>query len=163
MIEKRQNLRQARKMLVEDESNSYEKSKTYLKNLSQDFNDFNFLGKEFVLEELIKLGKSIPSTHQEVNPKYLVKGCQSLVSLKVNKENDKLFWKTSSDSLMMKGFLVILIKALNGLTCEETSQVFPLIIEFLKESSIPNSLTPSRSMGLSHIINFAKEIQEKEC
>lgn len=162
MIEKRQKLRQSKKMLKE-EKNSYEKIKNNLEELSRDLSDLNFLGKEVLLEELIKRGKLIPSTSPESNPKYLVKGCQSLVSLEVKKEGDQLFWKASSDSLLMKGFLSIFLESTNGLTCEETSQVWPLLQQFLKDSSIPNSLTPNRSMGLTYIINFAKELQEKEC
>ncbi|RAQ40058.1 cysteine desulfuration protein SufE, partial [Arthrospira sp. O9.13F] len=53
-----------------------------------------------------------------------------------------------SDSQLTKGLLAMLIKGMNGLTIEQISQLKP---DFIEETGLQASLTPSRANGFYNI------------
>jgi cysteine desulfuration protein SufE len=149
--------------MIQRAENTVEKARDYLAELAGTLVDLSLLGKEEMLESLLLMGKDIPNFPENPNPKHLVSGCQSRVYIFLEKRESHLFYTGASDSLILRGFLAILFTTLNGLTCEEASLVQKDLENFLKESHLPESLTPNRAMGLSHILSFARHLQKDVC
>ena len=78
-----------------------------------------------------------------------VKGCVSEVFVKASINEGKLYWQGYSDALITKGLLAFLINGLNELTPKE---VVKINNNFLEETGLKSSLTPSRSNGFLNIL-----------
>ncbi len=61
----------------------------------------------------------------------------------------KIYWKGYSDALITKGLLSFLITGLNALTPEEIINVND---DFIEQTGLKKSLTPSRSNGFLNIL-----------
>ena len=82
-------------------------------------------------------------------PANKVKGCVSEVFVKATLKDGKLSWEGFSDALITKGLLAFLISGLNELTPNE---VINLNNDFIEETGLKASLTPSRSNGFLNIL-----------
>ena len=78
-----------------------------------------------------------------------VKGCVSEVFVKANIKEGKLFWEGYSDALITRGLLSFLISGLNELTPDEVVKVNN---NFIEDTGLKASLTPSRSNGFLNIL-----------
>ena len=78
-----------------------------------------------------------------------VKGCVSEVFVRANFSGGKLYWDGYSDALITKGLLAFLINGLNDLTPKE---VVNLDNQFIEDTGLKSSLTPSRSNGFLNIL-----------
>ena len=78
-----------------------------------------------------------------------VMGCVSEVFVKATFKAGKLFWEGYSDALITKGLLAFLINGLNELTPYE---VININKNFIEETGLKASLTPSRSNGFLNIL-----------
>ena len=78
-----------------------------------------------------------------------VKGCVSEVFVRANFKGGKLYWDGYSDALITKGLLAFLINGLNDLTPKE---VVNLDNQFIEDTGLKSSLTPSRSNGFLNIL-----------
>ena len=78
-----------------------------------------------------------------------VKGCVSEVFVRANFRGGKLYWDGYSDALITKGLLAFLINGLNDLTPKE---VVNLDNQFIEDTGLKSSLTPSRSNGFLNIL-----------
>ena len=78
-----------------------------------------------------------------------VKGCVSEVFVKASIQKGKLYWEGYSDALITKGLLAFLIDGLSELTPREVINVNK---EFIEETGLKASLTPSRSNGFLNIL-----------
>ena len=100
------------------------------------------------------MGKKLNSPKEDILiPHNKVKGCVSEVYVKGEIINGKIFWEGYSDALITRGLLSFLIKGLNNLA---PSEVINLDDNFIYETGLNKSLTPSRSNGFFNILKKMK-------
>ena len=88
-------------------------------------------------------------------PDNKVPGCVSQVYITASLEDGKVAFQGDSDAQITKGLLAMLIEALSGLSPKEIIQLTP---DFIKETQLDVSLTPSRANGF---YNIFKTMQKK--
>jgi cysteine desulfuration protein SufE len=87
-------------------------------------------------------------------PENKVPGCVSQVYITAGLDQGKVWYQGDSDSALVKGLVAVLVEGLSGLSPEEILQVSP---EFIKDTGLNASLTPSRSNGFYNIFQKMKE------
>ena len=88
-------------------------------------------------------------------PENKVPGCVSQVFVTARLQDGTVSYLADSDAQITKGLVALLVSALNGLTPAEIVQVSP---DFIKETKLDVSLTPSRANGF---YNIFKTMQQK--
>ena len=83
-----------------------------------------------------------------------VQGCVSQVYITADLEDGKIWYKGDSDAQLVKGLVALLIEGLNGLTPNEIKEVTP---DFIEETGLNVSLTPSRANGFYNIFQMMKK------
>jgi len=81
-------------------------------------------------------------------PEYRVPGCISQVYIAATLEEGRVYFRGDSDSQITKGLVALLVEGLSGLSPIEILQVTP---EFIQETGLGVSLTPSRANGFYNI------------
>lgn len=84
-------------------------------------------------------------------PENKVPGCVSQVYITANLDDGKVAFQGDSDAQITKGLLAMLIEALGGLTPAEIVKLTP---DFIKETQLDVSLTPSRANGFYNIFKM---------
>ncbi|MDJ0712778.1 MAG: SufE family protein [Prochloraceae cyanobacterium] len=106
-------------------------------------------------EQLLWYAKKLQEMPQEFKtPENKVNGCVSQVYITADLEDGKILYKGDSDAQLVKGLVALLIEGLNGLTPEEILQVTP---DFIEETGLKVSLTPSRANGFYNIFQTMKK------
>ena len=101
-------------------------------------------------EFILWLGKKLKVPNNSILiPENKVQGCVSEVFVKANFQEGKLYWEGYSDALITKGLLAFLINGLNELTPKE---VVNINNNFIEDTGLKASLTPSRSNGFLNIL-----------
>ncbi len=131
---------------------------TNIKEKSQNIiNQFNkFHNWEDKYAEIIKLGKELPEMPEEfMVDGNKVKGCQSQVWLypDMNAGLDSLNFYATSDALIAKGLIALVLKVYNGSSSQEIMTTPP---EFINEIGLQNHLSPNRSNGLQAMVKQIK-------
>jgi cysteine desulfuration protein SufE len=83
-----------------------------------------------------------------------VKGCVSQVYVIAALEEGKLQYLGDSDAQITKGLVAFLIRGMNGLTPQEVVNLSP---DFIQETQLDVSLTPSRANGFYNIFKMMQE------
>lgn len=84
-----------------------------------------------------------------------VSGCVSQVYITSYLDDGKIFYQGDSDAQLVKGLVAFLIAGLNGLTPQEIITLTP---DFIEDTGLQVSLTPSRANGF---INIFKKMQQQ--
>jgi len=101
-------------------------------------------------EYILWLGKKLPSPNNEILiPENKVKGCVSEVYVKGTLKQGKIYWQGFSDALITRGLLSFLISGLDSLSPKE---ILNLSNNFIEDTGLKKSLTPSRSNGFLNIL-----------
>ncbi len=98
-----------------------------------------------------KLPKMTESAKTEANK---VKGCVSQVYITATLEDGKVRYQGDSDAQLVKGLVAFLIEGLNELPPEEIIKVEP---DFIEDTGLKVSLTPSRANGFFNIFQMMKK------
>ena len=107
-------------------------------------------------EQLLWYAKKLKALPEEAKtPENKVPGCVSQVYITADLLDEKVRFQGDSDAQITKGLLAMLITALNGLSPGEIVQLTP---DFIKETQLDVSLTPSRANGF---YNIFKTMQKK--
>ncbi|MBE9217056.1 SufE family protein [Plectonema cf. radiosum LEGE 06105] len=107
-------------------------------------------------EQLIWYGQKLPEFPESGKiPENKVPGCVSQVFVIASLDDDKVTFEGDSDSQLTKGLVALLIEGLNGLTPTQIVQLTP---DFIQETGLNVSLTPSRANGF---YNIFKTMQKK--
>ena len=107
-------------------------------------------------EQLLWYGKKLPEmTSAAKTPENKVSGCVSQVYITSKLEDGKIFYQGDSDAQLVKGLVAFLITGLNGLTPAEIVALKP---DFIEETGLQVSLTPSRANGF---LNIFKKMQQQ--
>lgn len=107
-------------------------------------------------EQLLWYAKKLEALPEEAKtPENKVPGCVSQVYITADLLDEKVHFQGDSDAQITKGLLAMLITALDGLSPSEIVQLTP---DFIKETQLDVSLTPSRANGF---YNIFKTMQKK--
>ncbi|MCL2931267.1 MAG: SufE family protein [Trichodesmium sp. MAG_R03] len=105
-------------------------------------------------EQLLWYAKKLPDFPEvEKIPGNKVYGCQSQVYIIANLDDGKVCYQGYSDAQLVKGLVALLIEGLNGLTPQEIAEITP---DFIQETGLTVSLTPSRANGFYNIFQLMK-------
>ncbi len=111
-------------------------------------------------EQLIWYGQRLKEfPESDKVPENKVTGCVSQVYVTAALEDGNVVFQGDSDSQLTKGLVGLLVEGLNGLAPTEIVQLTP---DFIQETGLNVSLTPSRANGF---YNIFKKMQQKalEC
>ena len=101
-------------------------------------------------EYILWLGKKLGSPSEGlITSENKVKGCVSEVFVRGNLVEGKIYWEGYSDALITKGLLSFLVIGLNALS---PTDIVELKKDFIDETGLNKSLTPSRSNGFLNIL-----------
>lgn len=92
------------------------------------------------------------SPHQEqlMQPQYLYEGCQSKVWLKLGKKNGCLTIEATSDTMLIRGILYVIMELYRDVPlCEIAEHPIP----FLEECGFATQLTAARNSGIKGILD----------
>ena len=118
--------------------------------------DLEFFDEELAkYEYIIDLGKKLPSFDEKNQiPENLVHGCTSQVWLICEKKEDKLFFYGTSDAIIVKGLVYIILEIFSNSTVEELKEVD---MDIVRELNLSEVITPNRQSG---VIGMIKKIKE---
>ncbi len=106
-------------------------------------------------EQLLWFAKKLDPLPEECKtPENKVAGCVSQVFVVADLVEGKVVYQADSDAQITKGLVALLIKALNGLTPAEIVTLTP---DFIKETQLDVSLTPSRANGFYNIFKAMQQ------
>jgi cysteine desulfuration protein SufE len=83
-----------------------------------------------------------------------VMGCVSQVFITAQLEDGKVRFAGDSDAQLVKGLVGLLLEGLNGLTPGEVASLQP---DFIKDTGLDVSLTPSRANGFYNIFKLMQQ------
>ena len=86
-------------------------------------------------------------------PENKVPGCTSLVYVTAKIDGEKVLFQGDSDSQIVKGLVGVLVEGLSGLTPAQILQITP---DFIVDTGLNISLTPSRTNGFYQILKVMK-------
>lgn len=98
--------------------------------------------------------KLAPMAAEEKNANNKVHGCVSQVFITADYNDGKITYHGDSDAQLVKGLVGLLITGLNDLTPQEILQVSP---DFIEETGLNVSLTPSRANGFYNIFKMMQK------
>jgi cysteine desulfuration protein SufE len=105
-------------------------------------------------QQLLWYAQKLPQMPQEDKiPENKVSGCVSQVYITAEIKEGKVWYQGDSDAQLVKGLVAFLFEGLNGLTPEEILKVSP---DFIEETGLEVSLTPSRANGFYNIFKLMK-------
>lgn len=105
-------------------------------------------------EYIIELGKNLPLIQEEFKTDdNLIKGCQSKVWLKGEKNDDKIVFTADSDAILTKGIIAILIRVFSNQT---SAEILEADMSFIDEIGLKEHLSPTRANGLVSMIKNIK-------
>lgn len=111
-------------------------------------------------EYLIELGKELPALSKEhQNEVNLVKGCMSTVWMVTHSPEsapDTLHVMADSDSLIVKGLIVVLMSYYSGLPVREILDKDPK--ELFTQLGLSSHLSPQRRNGLFSMVKRLREL-----
>lgn len=115
-------------------------------------------------EYIIDLGKKLEAIDEVYkSDEYLVSGCTSLVWLVPNCENQKISFKGTSDALIVKGLVYIMLKIFSNL---EIKEIVNFDINILDKLGLSEIITPNRQSGVAgmvkKIVSYAKDCYGKD-
>ncbi len=125
---------------------------TKAKNLIDEFSQFNDWEDRY--KHLIQKGKQLEELPEELMvEKFKIKGCQSQVWLVPELKAGKVEFRASSDAMIVKGIISLLVNVYSGATPQEILNYEP---EYLKQIGITDHLSMNRTNGLASMIKQIK-------
>jgi len=106
-------------------------------------------------EQLLWLAKKLEGFPEDAKTEEnKVKGCVSQVYIIADLDDGKMTYQGDSDAQITKGLVAFLIRGLNGLTPQEVVDLSP---DFIQETHLDVSLTPSRANGFYNIFKMMQQ------
>ncbi|HJE03241.1 MAG TPA: SufE family protein [Aliarcobacter thereius] len=118
--------------------------------------DLDFFEEELAkYEYIIDLGKKLPDFEDSYKiSENLVHGCTSQVWLICEQKENKLFFYGTSDAIIVKGLVYIILSIFSNSTIDELKQID---MDVVKELGLSEVITPNRQSG---VIGMIKKIKE---
>jgi len=127
--------------------------KQKLENIKEDLDFFDDELAKY--EYIIDLGKKLPHFDDIYKtPENIVHGCTSQVWLICEKKDDRLFFYGTSDAIIVKGLVYIILEIFSNSTIQELKEID---MDVIKELNLSEVITPNRQSG---VIGMIKKIKE---
>ena len=98
-------------------------------------------------------GKGAGFPKEKMTEGYRIKGCMSSVWVVPEFKDGKIYFKSDSDSIIVKGLIALLIRVLSGQTPEE---IINARLDFIEKIGLKKHLAQQRTNGLSAMIKQIK-------
>ena len=106
-------------------------------------------------EQLLWYAKKLPEMPESgKTPENKVNGCVSQVYIDARLQEGKVLYQGDSDAQLVKGLVAFLIEGLNELPPENIVKLQP---DFIEETGLQVSLTPSRANGFYNIFKMMQK------
>lgn len=118
--------------------------------------DLDFFDDELAkYEYIIDLGKKLEEFDEKDKiPQNIVHGCTSQVWLTYEEKNGKLYFHGTSDAIIVKGLVYMILQIFSGATIQELKDVD---MDIVYELNLSEVITPNRQSG---VIGMIKKIKE---
>ena len=118
--------------------------------------DLDFFDDELAkYEYIIDLGKKLEEfDEKDKTPENIVHGCTSQVWLTCENKDGKLYFYGTSDAIIVKGLVYMILQIFSGSTIQELKDVDMDIVHELNLSEV---ITPNRQSG---VIGMIKKIKD---
>jgi cysteine desulfuration protein SufE len=104
---------------------------------------------------LIDLGKKLPDLKQEWKTEaHRLHGCQSMVWIIPEGNQEKLVFHAISDSTIVSGLIFLALRVYSGRSAEEILSTVP---EYINQIGLAKHLSPTRSNGLKSLLQFIQK------
>ncbi len=125
----------------------------YLEDMARELNDLASMDQMEMYRMLTEEGKALPPLlEDEAREENFVQGCVSNVYIAHSLEAGRIFYRGSSESHVVRGYVAILVAALSGLGVDDVVHGSrPLVQNFAQETNIRATLTPSRANAFGNI------------
>ena len=118
--------------------------------------------KKQVLEFVIEQGESLERfPENKMLEKNLVKGCNSPVFIDLTVVDGKVNYLGFSDSLIIKGYMSIMLNALNGLAPKDVLLSEKIFEDFLQKTKLNISLISTRANAFGSIYKKILDLAKK--
>lgn len=105
-------------------------------------------------QKIIDMGKKHPDIPDEYKvEKFRVKGCQSTVYLHAELKGDRIHLQATSDAMIVKGLVAVLMHVYKDRKPAEILQTPP---SFIQDLGLSNNLSQGRANGLASMIEQIK-------
>ncbi len=127
--------------------------KQRIENIKEDLDFFEDELQKY--EFIIDLGKKLePFDDKDKIPENIVHGCTSQVWLTCEEKDGKLYFHGTSDTVIVRGLVYILLTIFSDSTIEELKDVD---MDIVYELNLSEVITPNRQSG---VIGMMKKIKE---
>ena len=127
--------------------------------LISDFENNKSWDKQY--RALIQLGKKLPVlSDAEKIQQNLVKGCESIVWLVIEKQDNIYHFKMDSDTRVVKGLMMVLAIIFQGKNAQQIASID--VKGVFTQLGLLNHLSPSRTNGLLAIVDKIKGVSDFE-
>jgi cysteine desulfuration protein SufE len=110
-------------------------------------------------EYIIDLGKKLEPLDDDYKiPTNLVHGCTSQVWLICENKDGKLYFQGTSDAIIVKGLVYMILQIFSGSTIEELKDAD---MDIVHELNLAEVVTPNRQSGVIGMIKKIKEYANK--
>jgi len=122
--------------------------------------DLDFFDDELQkYEYIIDLGKKLePLDEEDKIPANIVHGCTSQVWLVCKQKDDKLYFYGTSDAVIVKGLVYLILQIFSDSTIEELKEID---MDIVYELGLSEVITPNRQSGIIGMIKKIKEYANK--
>jgi cysteine desulfuration protein SufE len=127
-----------------------------IENIKEDLDFFDDELDKY--QYLIDLGKKLePMDESQKKDEYLVQGCTSQVWLIPKIQENKLYLVGTSDAVIVKGLVYVILQIFNGRSLREINN---FDINILNELGLTEIITPNRQSGVQGMIKKIMEVSK---
>ena len=136
--------------------------KAYLEDITEDLNANAMIDQMEMYRMLTEIGNAMESIPEESKTdENFVQGCVSNVYVDDRLEDGCIWFRGSSESHIVRGYLAILVRALSGLTPQDLlAESEQPILKFAERTNIKASLTPNRANAFGNIYKLIRKKAE---
>jgi len=138
---------------------SIDEAQAYLSETAEELNDLVAIDTMEMYRQLTKIGDGLVLRGEPAKtPENFVHGCTSNVYIEALNDNGVIQYRGSSEALVVRGYVAILVEALSGLSAADiVGHTEAMVSHFAEETNIRATLTPSRANAFGNIYRLMKD------